>query len=66
MAQDDFDWGQLSRDFWLATAQTVGATEKHAKFAAAKFRGATNADAARVSGFGSGNDASARRARSSP
>jgi hypothetical protein len=60
MAQDDFDWGQLPREWWLETAATCGATEKHAKFAAAKHRGATNADAARASGFGAGNDKSAR------
>lgn len=61
MEQDEaFDWGQLSRDWWIATATTIGASEKHARFAAAKFRGATNAAAARSAGFGSGNDASAR------
>jgi hypothetical protein len=61
MAQDDdFDWGELGREWWLATATTCGATEKHAKFAARKHAGATNAAAARSAGFGAGNDASAR------
>ena len=60
MAQDDFDWGELGRDWWVETATTCGATEKHARFAAAKHRGASNAAAARSAGFGAGNDASAR------
>jgi hypothetical protein len=61
MEQDEaFDWGELSREWWLETAATCGASERHAMFAAAKHRGAANAAAARAAGFGAGNDASAR------
>jgi hypothetical protein len=51
---DRFDWGQLTQDWWLTTAKTIGANERHAKFAAAKFRGCTNTEAARQSGFAPG------------
>jgi hypothetical protein len=57
---DDFDYGQLGRDWWLQTAQTIGASERHAKFAAAKHRGETNTSAARGAGFGGGSEASVR------
>jgi len=48
---DNFDWGQLTKDWWLETARTIGATERHAKFSAAKFRGATNTLAAKEAGY---------------
>jgi hypothetical protein len=60
MEQQDFDWGELGRDWWLETAQSVGATERHAIFAAVKHRGGTNTDAARSAGFGGGSEASVR------
>jgi hypothetical protein len=60
METDDFDWGELPREWWIQTAVECGATEKHAKFAAAKHRGATNSDAARKAGFGGGSEASVR------
>jgi hypothetical protein len=60
MEQHDFDWGELGRVWWLETAQSVGATERHAVFAAVKHRGGTNTDAARSAGFGGGSEASVR------
>jgi hypothetical protein len=60
MEQDDFDWGELPRDWWIETAAQCGATEKHAMFAAAKHRGASNTAAARGAGFGAGGAASMR------
>jgi hypothetical protein len=56
----DFDYGELGRDWWLKTAAQVGASERHAKFAAAKHRGCTNTEAARVAGFGVGSESSTR------
>ena len=58
--EQDFDWGQLPREWWIETAKQCGAAERHAKFAAAKHRGATNTDAARTAGFGGGSEASVR------
>lgn len=58
--EQDFDWGELGRDWWLATAHSIGATERHAKFSAAKHRGASNAEAARSAGFGTGSESSVR------
>src|SRR5437588_206939 len=58
--ENGFDYGELSRDWWVETAKQCGASEKHAKFAAAKHRGATNTDAARSAGFGRGSEASVR------
>ncbi len=60
MQQEDFDWGELGREWWLETAHSVGATERHAIFAAVKHRGGTNTDAARSAGFGGGSEASVR------
>jgi hypothetical protein len=57
---DDFDWGELGSDWWVRTAAQIGASEKHAKFAARKHAGATNTDAARSAGFGGGSDGSTR------
>jgi hypothetical protein len=48
----NFDFGQLPREWWLKTAAQVGASERHAVFAAAKHRGCTNTEAARKAGFG--------------
>ena len=59
MEQDNFDWGELPREWWVETALQCGATEKHARFAAAKHRGATNTDAARSAAYGTGSEASA-------
>lgn len=58
--EQDFDWGELGRDWWLKTATEIGASERHAKFAAAKHRGETNTNAARSAGFGGGSEASVR------
>jgi hypothetical protein len=60
MDNDIFDWGQLPMDWWLQTALEIGADERHAKFAAAKFRNCSNTEAARLSGFGTGGAESQR------
>ena len=60
MTDDSFYYGQLGRDWWLQTAQTIGANERHAKFAAAKHRGETDTSAATGAGFGGVSDASVR------
>jgi hypothetical protein len=60
MDNDIFDWGQLPSDWWLQTAQEIGADVRHAKFAAAKFRNCSNTEAARLSGFGTGGAESTR------
>lgn len=60
MDKDIFDWGQLPSDWWLQTAQEIGADERHAKFAAAKFRNCSNTEAARLAGYGTGGAESTR------
>jgi hypothetical protein len=60
MENDIFDWGQLPSDWWLQTAKEIGADERHAKFAAAKHRGCSNTEAARLSGYGTGGAESTR------
>jgi hypothetical protein len=57
---NSFDWGELGYDWWIKTAAGVGATERHARFAAVKHRGGSNTEAARLSGFGGGSDGSVR------
>jgi len=49
---DEFEWGQLPREWWLRTAATLGASERDAVFAASKHQGASNTAAARAAGFG--------------
>lgn len=60
MENDVFDWGQLPSEWWLETAREIGADIRHAKFAASKHRGASNTQAARESGFGTGGAESTR------
>ena len=57
---NSFDWGELGFDWWSKTAAGVGASERHAKFAAVKHRGGSNTEAARLSGFGGGSEGSVR------
>jgi hypothetical protein len=49
--QGEFDWSPLGRDWWTEAAGQLGATQRQAKFAAAKFRNCTATDAARQAGF---------------
>jgi hypothetical protein len=60
MTADTFDWGQIPYETWMEFARMAGADERHAKFAAAKFRHCTNTEAARQAGFGTANDQSTR------
>jgi hypothetical protein len=60
MENDTFDWGQLPSDWWLQTAREIGADERQAKFAAAKFRNCSNSEAARLAGYGAGGAESTR------
>jgi hypothetical protein len=60
MTADTFDWGSIPYETWMEFARTVGADERHAKFAAAKFRKCTNTQAAREAGFGVGSGTSTR------
>jgi hypothetical protein len=55
-----FDYGSIPYETWKEFAATVGADERHLKFAAAKFRGCTNTQAAREAGFGPGGGTSTR------
>jgi hypothetical protein len=57
---DDFDYGQLTKDWWNETGKTIGASERAIKFSAAKFRGASNTVAAREAGYGGTNESGAR------
>jgi len=57
---DDFDYGQLTKDWWHETGKTIGASDRAIKFAAAKFRGASNTVAAREAGYGGTNESGAR------
>jgi hypothetical protein len=57
---DDFDWGQLTKDWWTETGKTIGASERAIRFSAAKFRGASNTVAAREAGYGGTNESGAR------
>lgn len=57
---DDFDYGQLTKDWWYETGKTIGASDKAIKFSAAKFRGASNTVAAREAGYGGTNESGAR------
>jgi hypothetical protein len=56
MTADTFDYGSIPYETWKEFAATVGADERHLKFAAAKFRGCTNTQAAREAGFGVGSE----------
>jgi hypothetical protein len=49
--KQDFDWGDLGRDWWMNAARQLGANERQAKFAAAKRRGCTNTGAAIEAGY---------------
>ena len=50
---DNFQWPESpDRDWWLRTSMSLGGGERHAKFAAARFRGCSATQAARESGFG--------------
>jgi hypothetical protein len=49
---DEFDYGELSAEWWLTTAKELGLSERQAKFAAAKHRGASNTQAAKEAGYG--------------
>jgi hypothetical protein len=60
MTADTFDYGSIPYETWKEFAATVGADERALKFAAAKFRGCTNTQAARESGFGVGSETSTR------
>lgn len=51
-ANDDFDWGtKLGREWWLEQAKTVGADERQLKFAVARYRGCSQTQSARESGY---------------
>jgi hypothetical protein len=60
MTADTFDWGQIPYETWMEFARMAGADERNAKFAAAKFRGCTNTEAARQGGYGRGGGTSTR------
>jgi hypothetical protein len=45
---DDFDYGQLTKEWWHETGKTIGASDKAIKFSAAKFCGKSNTEAART------------------
>jgi hypothetical protein len=51
-----FDWNPLGEAWWREAAGQLGATEKQVLFAAAKYRGTSNAEAARQSGYGGDED----------
>jgi len=57
---DDFDYGQLTKEWWHETGKTIGASDKAIKFSAAKFRGCSNTEAARLAGYGGTNESGAR------
>ena len=48
---DSFDWGKLGREWWLEQATTVGADERQLKFAVARYRGCSQTQSARESGY---------------
>jgi hypothetical protein len=52
-----FDWSPLGEQWWTQTAATVGANKKQLMFACAKYRGCSNAQCAKESGYGSTADA---------
>jgi hypothetical protein len=56
----EFDWSPLGEAWWIDTAKQLGANLRQAKFACAKTRGCSNAEAARQAGYGGGNDINAR------
>src|SRR5262249_43915403 len=60
MTTDTFDWGSIPYETWKEFAALAGSEERHAKFAAAKFRGCTNTQAAREAGYGAGGGTSTR------
>jgi hypothetical protein len=60
MTQDDFDYGQLTKEWWHEPGATIGASEKAIKFSAAKFCGKSNTEAARLAGYGGANESGAR------
>jgi hypothetical protein len=57
---DDFDYGQLTKEWWHETGKTIGASDKAIKFSAAKFCGKSNTEAARLAGYGGANESGAR------
>jgi hypothetical protein len=57
----EFDWSPLGEGRWQELGKDCGATERQLKFAAARFRGCSNAESARQAGYGSGaSDANVR------
>jgi hypothetical protein len=62
MADDGFDYGELGEVFWLENARQCGADVRQAQYAAARFRGCSQTESARISGYGSENEASTRQA----
>jgi hypothetical protein len=60
--ESDFDWSPLGRDFWIAVGLQYGASAKQAKFAAAKFRGCSNTESARLAGYSDAGESGLRTA----
>jgi hypothetical protein len=57
---DQFDWGELGSGWWLDAAKSIGASERHARFACCKHSGKTNTQSAREAGYGTGGEGSTR------
>jgi hypothetical protein len=59
---DDFDWNgsSLTKEWWLTTGATIGASEKAIKFSVCKFMGKSNTESARLAGYGGHSEANVR------
>jgi hypothetical protein len=52
----EFDWSPLGEAWWMEAAATCGATPLQARFGCCRHRGMTQAGAARLAGYGGGQD----------
>lgn len=58
----EFDWFPLGETWWREAAKQVGASERQLKFAAARYRGASQTQAAREAGYDLGDPGGTRQA----
>jgi hypothetical protein len=60
LTEDAFDWNPLGEAWWRDAARQLGASDKQTMFAAAKFRGCSNTQAAKEARYTATTDAGLR------
>jgi hypothetical protein len=53
---DQINWGELGKDWWLEAGRTVGASEQQVIFSACRHKGMTAAGSARAAGYAGDSD----------